>query len=221
MPEDCWRSPALENLTSSTSNEFLRLRVRKGSQFKHKSDVQKWLDLSEAAHTKRGRRAESGLAPASPIQMCGCCLTCSTRLVPTECTACYAMKNCWPRSTTSSGGIHGHRGGGRVGSIGLEHYSVRAAIGADSRPNHYAVMRKLTTGITVPQWSSILMLPIESPETYFQPLFGCSPLVYQESEWRRSQRGRNLKARMLCVRLCPTRALRQLKDYGIGLSPAS
>ena len=43
---------------------------------------------------------------------------------------------------------------------------------------------KLTTGITVSQWASILMLRnLKSPETYFQAAFrGAISMVYQESE---------------------------------------
>ncbi|MBK7186163.1 MAG: hypothetical protein IPH85_09595 [Ignavibacteria bacterium] len=48
---------------------------------------------------------------------------------------------------------------------------------------------KLLTGVTLPQWSAILMLNnLESPESYFQAAFRVqSPLVAMELKWHRPQ----------------------------------
>jgi len=80
---------------------------------------------------------------------------------------------------------------------------------------------KLTTGITVPQWSSILMLRnLKSPETYFQAAFRV------QSPWSiKNPNGDNPNEEEIFKPVCfvfdfaPTRALRQLSEYGIGLSP--
>jgi len=80
---------------------------------------------------------------------------------------------------------------------------------------------KLTTGVTVPQWSSILMLRnLKSPETYFQAAFRV------QSAWSiKNPNGDNPDEEEILKPVCfvfdfaPTRALRQLSDYGIGLSP--
>ncbi|GAB4960547.1 hypothetical protein MAHJHV55_51530 [Mycobacterium avium subsp. hominissuis] len=80
---------------------------------------------------------------------------------------------------------------------------------------------KLTTGVTVPQWSSMLMLRnLESPETYFQAAFRI------QSPWSiRNPNGDNPNEEEILKPVCfvfdfaPTRALRQLAEYGIGLSP--
>lgn len=80
---------------------------------------------------------------------------------------------------------------------------------------------KLTTGVTVAQWSSILMLRnLKSPETYFQAAFRV------QSPWsQKNPNGDNPNEEEIYKPVCfvfdfaPTRALRQLSDYAIGLSP--
>ena len=80
---------------------------------------------------------------------------------------------------------------------------------------------KLTTGVTVAQWSSILMLRnLKSPETYFQSAFRV------QSPWSiKNPNGDNPNEEEIFKPVCfvfdfaPTRALRQLSEYGIRLSP--
>lgn len=82
---------------------------------------------------------------------------------------------------------------------------------------------KLTTGITVKQWSPILMLRnLNSPETYFQAAFRV------QSQWStKNPDGDNPNGEAVLKPVCfvltspPTRALRQVSDYGAGLSPES
>jgi molybdopterin-guanine dinucleotide biosynthesis protein len=79
---------------------------------------------------------------------------------------------------------------------------------------------KLTTGVTVPQWSSILMLRnLKSPETYFQAAFRV------QSSWSiRNPNGDDPQEEEIIKPICyvfdfaPTRALRQISEYAIGLS---
>ena len=82
---------------------------------------------------------------------------------------------------------------------------------------------KLTTGITVPQWSSILMLRnLKSPETYFQAAFRVqSPWSIKNPNGDNPNEEEILKPICFVFDFAPTRALRQLSDYGIGLSPKS
>ncbi len=80
---------------------------------------------------------------------------------------------------------------------------------------------KLTTGITVSQWSSILMLRnLKSPETHFQAAFRV------QSPWTiKNPNGDNPRAEEILKAVCsvfdfaPTRALRQLSECAIELSP--
>ena len=80
---------------------------------------------------------------------------------------------------------------------------------------------KLTTGVTVPQWSSILMLRnLKSPETYFQSAFRVqSPWSIKNPNGDDPNEEEILKPVCFVFDFAPTRALRQLSEYGIGLSP--
>ena len=80
---------------------------------------------------------------------------------------------------------------------------------------------KLTTGVTVPQWSSILMLRnLKSPETYFQAAFRVqSPWSIKNPNGDNPNEEEILKSACFVFDFAPTRALRQLSEYGIGLSP--
>jgi hypothetical protein len=80
---------------------------------------------------------------------------------------------------------------------------------------------KLTTGVTIPQWSSILMLRnLKSPETYFQAAFRVqSPWSIKNPHGDNPNENEIIKPVCFVFDFAPTRALRQLSDYGIGLSP--
>jgi hypothetical protein len=112
---------------------------------------------------------------------------------------------------------------GTGAGIGLDALPpVRKAIGSGIDTKTITLScGKLTTGVTVPQWSSILMLRnLNSPETYFQAAFRV------QSPWSiRNPNGDNpheeaiLKPACFVFDFAPTRALRQIADYGAGLSP--
>jgi hypothetical protein len=80
---------------------------------------------------------------------------------------------------------------------------------------------KLTTGVTVAQWSSILMLRnLKSPETYFQAAFRVqSPWAIKNPNGDNPNEEDILKPVCFVFDFAPTRALRQLSEYGIGLAP--
>ncbi|MCB0827115.1 MAG: restriction endonuclease, partial [Armatimonadetes bacterium] len=77
------------------------------------------------------------------------------------------------------------------------------------------------TGVTVPQWSSILMLRnLKSPETYFQAAFRVqSPWSIKNPNGDNPNEEEILKPVCFVFDFAPTRALRQLSEYAIGLSP--
>lgn len=80
---------------------------------------------------------------------------------------------------------------------------------------------KLTTGVTVAQWSSILMLRnLQAPETYFQAAFRVqSPWVIRNPEGDDPNAEQILKPVCYVFDFAPTRALRQVSEYGTGLAP--
>src|SRR5699024_6713685 len=98
--------------------------------------------------------------------------------------------------------------------VGLEALRpVREAIG-----NGYAsktitlTVGKLTTGVTVPQWSAILMLRnLQAPETYFQAAFRVqSPWVIRNPDGDDPHAEAILKPACFVFDFAPTRALRQI-----------
>ena len=99
---------------------------------------------------------------------------------------------------------------------------VRDAIGSGYDTKSITLtVGKLTTGVTVKQWSAILMLRnLQSPETYFQAAFRV------QSPWSiRNPNGDDPRAEEVVKPVCfvfdfaPTRALRQLSEYGMKLQP--
>jgi len=112
---------------------------------------------------------------------------------------------------------------GTSAGIGLEALPpVRSAIGNGFETKTITLScGKLTTGVTVPQWSSILMLRnLKSPETYFQAAFRVqSPWSIKNPNGDNPNEEEILKPVCFVFDFAPTRALRQLSEYGIGLSP--
>jgi hypothetical protein len=112
---------------------------------------------------------------------------------------------------------------GASAGIGLEALPpVRKAIGSGFETKTITLScGKLTTGVTVPQWSSILMLRnLQSPESYFQAAFRVqSPWSIKNPNGDNPNEEEVLKPICFVFDFAPTRALRQLAEYGIGLSP--
>jgi hypothetical protein len=198
----------------------------KDAVFKHKDEVQKWLDII------RGRRigqTESDLKrrtkppfPYSDVRLLPY-MSHSLWSLPRR-SSCDAMENLLVEKQN----VFWHEyavvnlSAPAVG-VGLDALPpVRNAIGRgfDTKTITLTV-GKLTTGVTIPQWSSILMLRnLKSPETYFQTAFRV------QSPWAiRNPEGNDPNEQLVWKPVCyvfdfaPTRALRQLSDYGIGLSP--
>src|SRR3546814_6704692 len=75
--------------------------------------------------------------------------------------------------------------------------------------------------VTVPQWSAIMMLlNLKSPETEFQAAFRVqSPWSIKNPDGDNPNEEEILKPVCFVFDFAPTRALRQLSEYGIGLSP--
>ncbi|MGH7121082.1 MAG: restriction endonuclease, partial [Acetobacteraceae bacterium] len=113
---------------------------------------------------------------------------------------------------------------GTLAGIGLQALPpVRRAIGSGFDTKTITLScGKLTTGVTVPQWSSILMLRnLKSPETYFQAAFRVqSPWSIKNPNGDNPSEEEILKPLCFVFDFAPTRALRQLSGFGAGLSPS-
>ncbi len=196
------------------------------AQFKHKSDVQKWLEILRGEYAPKAVEfLKTGTRPPFPYS--------DVRLLPylqhsfwflPNVAACHAMANLLAEKHN----VFWHDycvvvAAGASAGIGLDALPpVRAAIGSGFDTKTITLScGKLTTGVTVPQWSSILMLRnLKSPETYFQAAFRVqSPWSIKNPNGDDPNEEEVLKPVCFVFDFAPTRALRQLSEYGIGLSP--
>lgn len=198
----------------------------KKAQFKHKNDVQKWLDIIRGGYAAKSVEAlKAGTRPPFPYS--------DVRLLPylqhsfwflPSVAACQAMANLLAEKHN----VFWHDytvivAAGASAGIGLDALPpVRKAIGGGFDTKTITLScGKLTTGVTVSQWSSILMLRnLKSPETYFQAAFRVqSPWSIKNPNGDNPNEEEILKPVCFVFDFAPTRALRQLSEYGIGLSP--
>ena len=194
--------------------------------FKHPGDVQKWLDIIRGAYApKAADFLKAGTRPPFPYS--------DVRLLPylqhsfwflPDVAACHAMA----RLLAEKHNVFWHDysvvvAAGASAGIGLEALPpVRRAIGSGFDTKTITLScGKLTTGVTVPQWSSILMLRnLKSPETYFQAAFRVqSPWSIKNPNGDDPNEEEILKPVCFVFDFAPTRALRQLSEYAVGLSP--
>jgi hypothetical protein len=198
----------------------------KRGQFKHRSDVQKWLDIIRGGYAAKSvEHLKTGTRPPFPYS--------DVRLLPylqhsfwflPNVAACDAMANLLSeRQNTFWHDYEVLVAAGAAAGIGLDALPpVRRAIGSGFQTKTITLScGKLTTGVTVPQWSSILMLRnLKSPETYFQAAFRVqSPWFIANPNGDDPHEVDVLKPVCFVFDFAPTRALRQLSEYGIGLSP--
>ncbi|MCW5956843.1 MAG: hypothetical protein KIT61_09670 [Pyrinomonadaceae bacterium] len=196
------------------------------AQFKHKTDVQKWLDIIRGGYMPKATEfLKTGTRPPFPYS--------DVRLLPylqhsfwflPNVAACHAMANLLAEKQNTF--WHDYKvvvAAGASAGIGLDALPpVRKAIGSGFDTKTITLScGKLTTGVTIPQWSSILMLRnLKSPETYFQAAFRVqSPWSIKNPNGDDPNEEEVLKPICFVFDFAPTRALRQLSDYGIGLSP--
>lgn len=208
-------------------NEFFAATgAGKAAKFKHKADVQKWLDIIRGTYMpKVVEHLKTGTKPPFPYS--------DSRLLPylqhsfwfmPNVAACHAMANLLAEKHN----VFWHdyeviAAAGPGAGIGLEALPpVRKSIGSGFDTKSITLScGKLTTGVTVAQWSSILMLRnLQSPETYFQAAFRVqSPWSIKNPNGDNPNEEEILKPVCFVFDFAPTRALRQLSEYGIRLSP--
>ena len=227
MPEELLAIASGGEFDEFDLNEFFAATgAAKSAQFKHKNDVQKWLDIIRGSYAPQITQSlKTGTRPPFPYS--------DVRLLPylqhsfwflPNVAACHAMGNLLaePHNTFWRGDEVIVAAGASAG-IGLDALPpVRSAIGSGFETKTITLScGKLTTGVTVPQWSSILMLRnLTSPETYFQAAFRVqSPWSIKNPNGDNPNEEEILKPACFVFDFAPTRALRQLSEYGIGLSP--
>jgi hypothetical protein len=227
MPDELVAIASAGEFNEFDLNEFFDASGRGSkSQFKHKSDVQKWLDIIRGQYAPRAVESlKTGTRPPFPYS--------DVRLLPylqhsfwflPDVAACHAMENLLAeRHNTFWHEYEVVVAAGASAGIGLDALPpVRKAIRSGFETKTITLScGKLTTGVTVPQWSSIMMLRnLKSPETYFQSAFRVqSPWSIKNPNGDNPNEEEILKPVCFVFDFAPTRALRQLSDYAIGLSP--
>jgi hypothetical protein len=209
-------------------NEFFSAAGTEASAaFKHPNEVQKWLDIIRGSYapTQVDNLKPGAHRPPFPYS--------DVRLLPylqhsvwflPNVAACHAMAHLLeaPHNTYWHDYTILPVAGASAG-IGLDALPpVRKAIGGGfSTKTITLTCGKLTTGVTVSQWSSILMLRnLKSPETYFQAAFRVqSPWSVKNPNGDDPNVEEVVKPSCFVFDFAPTRALRQLAEYGISLSP--
>ncbi|WKW12714.1 DEAD/DEAH box helicase family protein [Pseudogemmatithrix spongiicola] len=196
------------------------------ARFRHASEVQRWLDIIRGGDKQKSHEhLKTGTRPPFPYS--------DLRLLPylqhsfwflPSVAACHAMANLLrERHNTFWRDYEVVVAAGSGAGLGLAALPpVRDAIGSGFDTKTITLScGKLTTGVTVPQWSSILMLRnLTSPETYFQAAFRVqSPWAIRNPNGDDPHEEEILKPVCFVFDFAPTRALRQLSEYGIGLSP--
>ncbi len=196
------------------------------AHFKHKSDVQKWLDIIRGEYAPKAMEyLKTGTRPPFPYS--------DVRLLPylqhsfwflPKVAACHAMANLLAEKHNVF--WHDYRvivAAGASAGIGLDALPpVRKEIGSGFDTKTITLScGKLITGVTVAQWSSILMLRnLKSPESYFQAAFRVqSPWSIKNPNGNNPNEEEIIKPVCFVFDFAPTRALRQLSEYAIGLSP--
>ncbi len=227
MPEELLAIASGGEFDEFDLNEFFAATGRGSeAQFRHKRDVQKWLDIIRGSYAPRTAESlKTGTRPPFPYS--------DIRLLPylqhsfwflPNVPSCHAMANLLAEKHN----VFWHEysvvvAAGSSAGIGLDALPpVRKAIGGGFDTKTITLScGKLTTGVTVAQWSSILMLRnLKSPETYFQAAFRVqSPWSIKNPEGDDPNREDVVKPVCYVFDFAPTRALRQLSEYGIGLAP--
>jgi len=227
MPDELLAIASVGEFDEFDLNEFFAASgTGKGAAFRHKDEVQKWLDIIRGSHApKEVEFLKTGTRPPFPYS--------DVRLLPylqhsfwffDNVAACHAMANLLSeRQNTFWHDYKAVVAAGPSAGAGLSALPpVRDAIGSGFETRTITLScGKLATGVTVPQWSSILMLRnLRSPETYFQAAFRVqSPWSIKNPNGDDPNEEEILKPVCFVFDFAPTRALRQLSEYGIGLSP--
>ncbi|WP_104129597.1 DEAD/DEAH box helicase family protein [Cryobacterium sp. N21] len=195
--------------------------------FRHPDDVQKWLDIIRGGHLPTSIDAlRVGSRPPFPYS--------DTHVLP------YLNHSFWFLPTVASvGAMAGLLKAPQNQKFWGEYEVLNvsgpgAGIGLAALPpvrrkikDGFATKTitlscgKLTTGVTVPQWSAILMLRnLTRPETYFQAAFRVqSPWAITNPNGNDPNEVEVVKPVCFVFDFAPTRALRQVADYARGLAP--
>jgi hypothetical protein len=207
-------------------NEFFRASGTGGSAvFGHPDQVQGWLDWLRGQDVDAAVEAlAAGTAKPFPYADTNVLpyMNHSVWFLPSVASV-FAMRNLLGASQNASywGQFSIQPVAGTPAGIGAAALPpVRAAIGSGYDTKTITLScGKLLTGVTVPQWSAILMLNnLGAPEGYFQAAFRVqSPWSVWNPNGDEPNYEQVIKPACLVIDFAPTRALRLFADYGMRL----
>ena len=209
-------------------NEFFAAKGNgKDAEFKHASEVQKWLDLlrggfAETTVDMLKMGAKKPPMPYSDSRLKNI-LNHTVWFMPSV-ASCHAMANVLAqRQNVFYHDYTVNVCAGADAGIGLEALGPVRASMADPLESKTITLScgKLTTGVTVKPWTGILMLRnLKSPETYFQAAFRVqSPWTIDNPDGLHPNETAIMKRECYVFDFAPTRALRQIADYSCSLHP--
>lgn len=226
MPEEIRKVALKGEFNEFDLNEFFKAeKTNNGYEFKHKEEVQKWLNLiqGQLVQSEEARLRTKGKSPM-PFSD-GRLLSASHSIwyLPNV-AACEAMNTMLHLDANKFFKTYkivvcaGTRAG-----IGLDALPpVKEAIGNGFDTKTITLTcGKLLTGISIPQWSAILMLRnTTSPEAYFQSTFRVqTPWKLRNPDGKSPNEVQIIKDTCFVYDFAPDRALFQIATYGSGLNP--
>ncbi|MDO4698472.1 MAG: DEAD/DEAH box helicase family protein [Pasteurellaceae bacterium] len=198
----------------------------KNARFTYQEEVQKWLDfiqnkLPEMTLDTLKLRAEKPPMPFSDVNLLGHLL--HTFWFLPNVASCYAMANLLAQKQNQF--FHQYEiivAAGTQAGIGLEALPpVQKAMTNNPLASKTITLScgKLTTGVSVPPWTGILMLRnASSPETYFQAAFRVqTPWVLRGYDDNDPNNEEIIKQQCYVFDFAPDRALRQISEYSCRL----
>jgi hypothetical protein len=227
MPDDI-RSFAEETDNNEFDlNEFFKAerssdQSNRRFRFVHEVEVQKWLNLIRGQHLPYDPRISGASKNRPPIPFEDIRLLGALRhtlwYLPSV-ASCYAMGELLKDPANSF--FHDYKvviAAGNEAGIGAKALiPVREAISEDGTKTRSITLTcaKLNTGVTVPEWSGILMLSnISTPETYFQTAFRVqSPWVIKGLDSAKGEVDFIIKPNCYVFDFSPNRALRLISEY--------
>lgn len=196
------------------------------AKFKYENEVQKWLDLirgsfAETTIDNLKLGAEKPPMPFSDARLLNV-LSHTFWFLPNV-ASCHAMANLLSQKQNKY--YHDYKivvAAGTDAGIGVEALTpVKRALGDPLKTKTITLScGKLTTGVSIPPWTGILMLRnASSPETYFQAAFRVqTPWVMRSHDPNDPNTEQIIKEACYVFDFAPDRALRQIADYSCRLN---
>ena len=196
------------------------------AKFTYENEVQKWLDLirgsfAETTIDNLKLGAEKPPMPFSDVRLLNV-LSHTFWFLPNV-AACHAMKNFLSQKQNKFYDTYevlvcaGAEAGMGVEALNPVKNAMKNALATKTITLSCG---KLTTGVSVPAWTGILMLRnVTSPETYFQAAFRVqTPWVLRNHDQNDPNREQIVKEVCYVFDFAPDRALRQIADYSCRLN---